>query len=627
MRRRTISEPLFLGDDEIIVDNFAGGGGASAGIERAFGRPVDVAINHDPEAIAMHAINHPRTRHYCESVFKVDPVKITEGKPVALAWFSPDCKHFSKAKGGRPVEKKIRGLAWVVIRWARRVKPRVIMLENVEEFQDWGPLTDEGLPCPLRKGKTFVLWLNQLRAAGYKVEYRELRACDYGAPTIRKRLFVVARRDGLPIVWPEPTHGPGRLPYRTAAECIDWSILCPSIFERTRPLAENTLRRIARGVMKYVVNAAEPFIVPVTHAGDARSHPVSEPMRTVTTAQRGEFALVSPLLAGVGGRKAQSSETRVDRPYHTTTAKADTALVAATLVEAAHGEVAPSGAKRWGSGAPDIQRPLGTVAASGGNHALVGAVLVNTRNGERDGQSPRVRDMLEPHPTITSEGSQGAIAAAFLAQRNGHHPDGYVRAGRDANEPLSTVVAGGPHQGVVAAFMAQHNTGMVGHDALKPVSTIVGRGTQQAVVAAMLSHQYGGNTCGGNGDLRAPHKTVTTGGHHSLVRAFLMAYYGTEQDPQLREPMHTQTTKDRFGLVTVKGELYEIVDIGMRMLVPRELFRAQGFPDSYVIAFPYAGKPLPKTAQVRMCGNSVPPALSEALAKANLGDLEHEKAA
>lgn len=378
--------------NELIIDNFAGGGGASTAIERALGRPVDIAINHDREALAMHAANHPETQHLCEDVWKVDIAKVVDGRPVGLAWFSPDCKHFSKAKGGKPVEKRIRGLAWVALRWAGIAKPRVIILENVEEFQDWGPLVGDR-PCPRRKGMTFRRWVTQLRNLGYDVDWRELRACDFGAPTIRKRLFVVARRDGQPIVWPEPTHGKGRIPYRTAAECIDWSIPCPSIFLTSkegrkigvnRPLAEATMRRIARGVKRYVIDAAEPFIV------------------------------------GVGGRM----------------------------------------------------------------------------------------------------------------------------------------------------------------------------------------------------------------GHLAEVRAFLMKYYGTYQDPHLEEPLHTVTSRDRFGLVIVHGEPYQIVDIGMRMLTPRELFLAQGFPPDYIIdggrdvcqeqQWLTGGEwvELTKTAQVRMCGNSVSPPPAEALVRA-----------
>jgi DNA (cytosine-5)-methyltransferase 1 len=534
MTKRLTTEPLFLRPGEIIVDNFAGGGGASTGIEQAFGRSVDIAINHDAEAVAMHAINHPGTRHYCESVFKVNPEEITEGRPVALAWFSPDCKHFSKAKGGRPVDKSIRGLAWVVVRWARRVKPRVIMLENVEEFQDWGPLTDDGYPCPIGKGKTFNLWVNQLRGAGYAVEWRELRACDYGAPTIRKRLFVIARRDGQAIVWPQPTHGHGRIPYRTAAECINWSIPCPSIFERVRPLAENTMRRIARGVMKYVVNAAEPFIVPVTHSTQSNVHSIDEPMRTVTTAKGGELALIQPFISGL-----------------------------------AHGEHA----ERPGTRARGADEPLGTVSAGGGNHALVAPLLV-PRYGERRGQEPRVRTAADPMPTVVPTENHGQLVAAFLAKHNGTSTD------------------------------------------------------QKAVVSAILNHQYGSNTAGGCGDLDQPMTTVTAAGNHqALVHAFLLKYYGADQNPQLRDPLHTVTARDRFGLVTVHGEPYQIVDIGMRMLVPRELFNAQGFPANYVIEFMHAGRPLPKTAQVRMCGNSVPPPLARALVIANCIATLQERAA
>ncbi len=456
---------------ELVVDNFAGGGGASTGIEQALGRPVDIAVNHDPEAIAMHTINHPQTKHFCESVFKVDPEEITGNRPVGLAWFSPDCTHHSKAKGGAPRSPRVRGLAWVVIRWARRVKPRVIMLENVEEFADWGPLCDEGRPIKEKAGSTFRLWLNQLRRFGYQVEYRQLRACDYGAPTTRRRLFVIARRDGLPIVWPEPTHGPGRLPYRTAAECIDWSLPTPSIFERARPLADATLRRIAHGVMRYVVDAAEPFIVPL--------------------------------------RGTSSAHTST----HATTA------------------------------------PLSTISAGGNHHALVAPTLVQTGYGERPGQAPRVPGL---------------------------------------DKPLGTIVAGGQKHALVAAFLAKHYTGVVGQD------------------------------------LRRPIGTVTTVDHHSLVRAFLVAYYGSEKDgARLSDPMRTVPTRDRFGLVTVHGQQYRIADIGMRMLQPRELYRAQGFPEDYVIEFEHRGRPLSKAAQVRMCGNSVCPPIAAALVRAN---FKHEAA-
>lgn len=491
--------------DELVVDNFAGGGGASTGIEAALGRPVDVAINHDGRALAMHLHNHPETTHFCESVFKVDPEKITGNQPVGLAWFSPDCTHFSKAKGGAPRSPRVRGLAWIVIRWARRVKPRVIMLENVEEFADWGPLLADGTPCPDRRGKTFALWRNQLRGAGYQVEMRQLRACDYGAPTSRKRLFVIARRDGLPIVWPTPTHGPGRpLPYRTAAECIDWSIPCPSIFERTRPLAENTMRRIARGVMRYVVTAADPFIVPLTHTGDARVHDIREPVRTLTTANGGELALAVP-------------------------------------------------------------------------------TLVQTGYGERPGQAPRSLDLHAPLGTVVGCGQRHALVAAFLAK----HYGGNETPGTPMPAPMDTVTTQDHH-----ALVASHLTKL--------------RGTSTAQAADEPLH------------------TISAGGtHFAEVRALLMKYYGTDQDPQLRDPLHTVTTRDRFGLVMVEGQPYAIADIGMRMLQPRELFRAQGFPDSYVIDFEHNGRRLSKAAQVRMCGNSVCPPVAAELVRANFA---HESA-
>ena len=298
---------LHLADAELIIDNFAGGGGASLGIEMATGRSPDIAVNHDAEAIAMHKANHPRTRHLCEDVFDVDPRKVCGGRPVGLAWFSPDCTFHSKARGAKPFRdreraRRRRGLAGVVIRWARAVRPRVIFLENVEEWKDWGPLLASGKPDPSRRGLTFRRWCAQLENAGYTLDMRELRACDYGAPTIRKRLFVIARCDGQPIVWPQPTHGPGRaLPFRVAAECIDWSHPCPSIFDRKKPLADKTLRRIARGIMRFVVESPRPFIVPLTHGrlNDSAPHSVDEPLRTVTAAHRGELALIRPFISGL----------------------------------------------------------------------------------------------------------------------------------------------------------------------------------------------------------------------------------------------------------------------------------------------------------------------------------------
>lgn len=463
----------------LVIDNFAGGGGASTGIELGLGRPVDIAVNHDPEAVAMHDINHPHTRHHCESVWDIDPRAIVHGRSVDLCWFSPDCKHFSKAKGGTPVSKKIRGLAWVAIRYAATVKPKVITLENVEEFVTWGPIASDGRPCPKNKGRTFGAFTNALRRQGYAVDWRELRACDYGAPTIRKRLFLIARRDGQPIVWPEPTHGnpaseavkSKRLkPWRTAAEIIDWSIPTPSIFGRQRPLAENTLRRIARGLQRYVIEAKQPFIV--------------------------------------GNR-------------------------AAWITECANGS--------------------------------------SQRNMPAD----------QPLRTLCAEtkGGHFALVQAFLAK---HYGGNYTGPGVSLAEPLPTVTT-------------------VDHNAL--------------VTSHLVKLR---NNCDGQ-DVRKPMHTLTTGGHFGEVRAFLLKYYGTGDGQPIGEPLHTVTTKDRMALVMIKGEPYRIVDIGMRMLEPHELYAAQGFPADYIHTHTADGKRLSKAAQVRMCGNSVCPPVAAALVRANLG--------
>lgn len=491
---------------EIIIDSFAGGGGASLGMSRGVGQSPDVAINHDAAAIAMHAANHPETRHVAKDIRKVRTSEVTQGRSVGLYWASPDCKHFSRAKGGKPVDKKIRGLAWEVIRWAVEQRPRVIILENVREFEDWGPLIqklvggkgqvlDDGspvlIPDPTRKGHSFKRWAGRLRGLGYDVQWRVLNAADYGAPTHRRRLFLIARCDGLPIVWPEPTHGdpkkigqrtlfgPALQPWRTAASCIDWTIPCPSIFDRKKDLEENTLRRIAMGIKRYVLENPKPFIVQVNHAGP-------------------EF-------------RGQ---------------------------ELAHGK-GPDGSTFNDGRAKLPDEPLGTIHAGGNNHALLAATMVQTGYTEREGQAPRCLDL---------------------------------------NKPLGTVVDGQKHA-AVTAFLAKHFGG--------PRQT-AGQGVDE------------------------PLRTQTTGNHAALVYAFLTKYFGTAIGANLIEPAPTATGKDRFGLVTVhvNGEPYVIVDIGMRMLSPRELARAQGFPDSYVLT----GS---KSSQVARIGNSVCPCLAEALSRAN----------
>ncbi|WP_336971812.1 DNA cytosine methyltransferase [Alcaligenes sp. PF14] len=508
---------------EITVDLFAGGGGASTGLEQALGRHVDIAVNHDPEAIALHTINHPQTEHYVSDVFEINPHVATRGRPVGLLWASPDCKHFSKAKGGKPVSKRIRGLAWVVVKWAKAVRPRVIILENVEEFQTWGPLTDDGMPCPERKGQTFQLWKEQLRALGYRLEYKELRACDYGAPTIRKRFFMVARCDGLPIVWPQQTHfakpAKGQLAWRPASDIIDWSIPFPSIFERKRPLADATCRRIAKGVMRYVIEAENPFIVP------------------------GGVSFITKFRSGSVG-------TGLDEPLHTVTAGGETKRMSTGNVM---GMVTAFLAKHYtGVVGSDLQDPIGTVT-SVDHHSLITANLIHMGHGEGKAGGKRfshgIRNVEQPLNTVTASGCPAGLVTSHLVKLRNN------QFGQSHDEPMPTLTAGG--------------------------------------------------------------------GHVGEVRSFLVKYYGNEQDGvSLHEPLHTIPTRDRFGLVTVHGDDYQIVDIGLRMLTPRELYRAQGFPDSYIIDQKPDGSPLTKTAQVRMCGNSVCPPLAHALVQANYSDQQ-----
>lgn len=509
---------------ELIVDSFAGGGGASLGIHLALGRGPDVAINHDAAAIAMHAANHPDTLHFTEDVWKVSPHKVTKGRAVGLLWASPDCKHFSRAKGGKPVEKKIRSLAWVVVKWAAEVHPRVIILENVREFEDWGPLIpktvngvvqilEDGspvlVPDPSRKGHSFRRWAGRLRNLGYEVQWRVLNAADFGAPTHRRRLFLIARNDGRPIVWPEPTHGdPKKLddtplfdrlqPWRAAAECIDWSLPCPSIFDRKRPLAENTLRRIALGIKRYVLDNPKPFIVQVNHGGpEFRGQGLGEPMPTMTG--KHGFGVVVPHVTKF---RKNSIGSGAGEPLPTITS---------------------------GEGA---KRPAGAAHALG----LVQAFLARCAHGEDGRRGRGSHELAEPVPTVLGS-KDFALVAANLVRFN--HDD--------AGVPID-----------------------------------------------------------------APLPTTTTNNHAALVYSFLVKYYRTAIGQNLNDPLHSVTVDDRFGLVYVhvNGEPYVIVDIGMRMLTPRELARAQGFPDGYLLI----GS---KSAQVARIGNSVCPVMARVLCEVN----------
>lgn len=563
---------------ELFVDNFAGGGGASTGIEMAIGRSVDIAINHDPSAIAMHTVNHPDTKHYCEDVWEVSPVEACNGNPVALAWFSPDCRHFSRAKGGKPVDKNIRGLAWVAVRWAHAVRPRVIMMENVPEIQTWGPLIsktdpDTGkvvfIPDPDRKGEIFegfVLALSEgipadhpafpemcealsitadsemaqdlTRGLGYKIEYKTLKSCDYGAPTTRTRFYLIARSDGKEITWPNPTHGDKRsaevkdgrlLPYRTAAECIDWSIPAKSIFERDKPLAENTLRRIAKGIQKFVIDNPDPFIVTVNHSGD--------------------------------GFRGQ----RIDEPLPTATAKNGYGVVIPTIM---CNNTNNNGAK--------VDAPLPTVTTGNRNYLVAPSLIQYHSETSKD--EVRGQELNEPLMTVDTSPRYALSVANIMKNYGGN----YKGAGSSVDEPLDTVTSK-DHNSLVTAHILTLRRNMDGQTVDEPLSTV---------------------SC--------------SGAHHAEVQAFLVKYFSNGGPKPVDKPLDTVTTKDRYALVTIHGEEYIITDIKMRMLTPRELFNAQGFPKDYVIDVDANGAPYPKSQQVAKCGNAVTPPVSKALVMANL---------
>jgi DNA (cytosine-5)-methyltransferase 1 len=613
MKRDLMTMPLDLGN-ELIIDNFAGGGGTSTGLEQAFGRHVDIAINHDPEALAMHAINHPRTRHLCESVWDVDPIEVTGNQPVGLVWLSPDCKHFSKAKGGTPVAKNIRGLAWVGLRWAALTKPRVLMLENVGEFTTWGPLIvrpdGKAYPDPAKKGRTFDSFVRQLRGHGYEVDYKEQRACDDGAPTIRKRLFLVARRDARPIYFSGFSHGAPnspaviagkQQPWRTAAECIDFSLPSRSIFDRPKSLAVNTQRRVAKGLWRHVLTSAAPFIVGAGGpAYSGKPVPLEQPLGTLTT--ENHRALVEPVLAPFIGEHANSSNLGsmpADKPLHTICAQ----------VKGGHfSVVAPMltpmrGTSTAHMGGHDILAPLSTVSAGGTHHAMVCANLITLGYGERLGQDARVQSIEQPLNTIVAGGIKQAVVTAFMEQANGGF---FAGDGRAIDAPFSTITASGSNQQLVMAYCVKYysNGGQWQglHDPMHTLPTKARMGLVETVQVPV--------------DYLAPE-------HRARARqcAELLHTYMPEHFPEHAE------------MVIFGG--YVLVDILLRMLKARELFRANGFPESYIIheipdpALLFKdGKQvadpltvpriaLSTTAQVRMCGNSVSPYQAKALALVN----------
>ncbi|NMZ56375.1 DNA cytosine methyltransferase [Pseudomonas lundensis] len=617
-------------DDEIVVDFFCGGGGAGTGLEMGLGRAVTVAKNHSPAAISMHTINHPHAKHFTTDVFEGDPDSECGGRAVGWFHMSPDCTHHSQAAGGQPRKREIRNLSWVGLKWAGMKRPRVISLENVKQILQWGPLvakrckstgrviklgggvaeTGEVVPVseqflvpdPKRRGQTWAVFVAELQRLGYAVEWRVIKACDFGAPTSRERLFMIARCDGQPIVWPEPTHAKnpakGQQKWRTAAECIDWSIPSKSIFGRKKDLAPATLRRVAKGMRKFVLDSANPFIVPIANWSGESVQSAAEPLRTVTSYPKGgAFSVVSPV-----------------------------------MVAAAHGEGKPGGVQRWGAGSRSTGEPLATVTASGG-HSIAAAHLVKFRFADEG------KALGEPLPTITSgwnykrpAGAAHAmgISTVFMAQMNGGFN---TTAAKSMDDPMTTVTNTGSQQQLVTANLVHLRGNCDARDLNDPLHTISAGGTHHGLMTAFLERQFGASV-GQALDDPAPTITAGGGGKSSLVElqlspevetgalrvaAFLISYYGTENVSGANEPAPTITTRDRLALVTVtiKGTPYVIVDICLRMLQPAELYKAQGFPADYIISHGADGKPFTKTQQVHMCGNSVSPPPMAALARAN----------
>lgn len=611
--------------DEIIVDNFAGGGGASTGIELATGRVVDIAINHDPDAILMHRTNHPHTMHYQASVWDVDPVEVCRGRPVGLAWFSPDCKHFSKAKGGKPVDKNIRGLAWIVLRWAGTVRPRVIILENVEEFQTWGPVR-RGHPVKSKTGQTFRQWLGQLEALGYTVEWRELVAADYGAPTTRKRFFLIARSDERPIVWPEPTHAPAdsqevkagtKKPWRSAAEIIDWNLPTPSIFatkeevrERygvaaVRPLARNTMRRVARGVDKFVIRSASPFLVIVNHAGEFRGQGLAEPIQTIT-AKHG-YGVASPVMAPLTMHNNQNAVgTSITDPVNTITgtgAGGHQMLITPTL--------AAIGQTGGGDRCRSMEEPTHTQVSKAEECVVCPAMIqYHTEQTER----VRGQGVTDPIMTIDASNRYGLAAATLTKYYSGDH-------NQDAAAPLHTITTR-DREGVTVANLSKFYGGVVGAAASDPLPTVTAV-DHNALQTAHMVKMKGTNL---GGQAQDPLQTITAGGgHHGVVATRIVkAEPGADLQnwPKIRAALnefcdyHLEDTE--VILFSIGGAWYFMADIGLRMLTPRELYRANGFPDDYKIDRDYTGKEYGKTKQVARCGNAVPPPFATALVRANL---------
>ena len=608
--------------EEIIVDNFAGGGGASTGIELATGRPVTIAINHDPDAILMHQTNHPYTTHYQESVWDIDPEKVCMGRPVGLAWFSPDCKHFSKAKGGKPVEKKIRGLAWIVLRWAGTVRPRVIMLENVEEFQTWGPVR-KGKPVKSKAGQTFQKFIKQITALGYAVEFRELVAADYGAPTTRKRFFMIARCDGKPIVWPEPTHAPAdsdevkagkKLPWRAAAEIIDWSLPCPSIFETKeqikeqyglsaiRPLKPNTMRRIIRGVDKFTIKSGKPFIVQCNHSGDGHINSPETPLGTVLAKHTEGIAspVIAPItLSNTGG----SVGSDVGCPVHTVRTAGGQLLTAPSLMAI--------GQTGGGDRCRTIADPIHT-QVSKAEECLLSPSLIQYHTEQSD--HVRASGLTAPINTIDAANRYGLSSACLVEYFGNGNP-------LNVGTPLHTVTAK-DREALTTANLCKYYGGVVGADMSDPLPTVTAIDHNALEVAHVC--KFKGQDIG-QGPETPLHTITASPGEFATVK-MMVAQYQEGADlrhwPKIRELLNEycgyKLQENEVILLCIAGIWYFIADIGLRMLTPRELYAANGAPADYIIDHDYTGAAYGKAKQVARCGNMVPPPFSEALVRVNL---------
>lgn len=608
-------------DDEIVVDFFCGGGGAGTGLEIGLGRAVNVAKNHSPAAISMHTVNHPGAKHYTTDVFEGDPDTECSGKAVGWFHMSPDCTHHSQAAGGQPRKREIRNLSWIGLKWAGKKKPRVISLENVKQILQWGPLVAKRdkatgrvvklggsvaapgevvpvhqqflVPDPARRGRTWAVFVAELQRLGYAVEWRVIKACDFGAPTSRERLFMIARCDGQPIVWPEPTHAKNpakdQKKWRAAAECIDWTIPSKSIFDRPKPLAPATLRRIAKGMKKFVLDAADPFIVPIANWSSDSVQSAHEPLRTVTSWPRGgSFAMASPIIAPATHQGSDRiNDPSAPLPTVTCANRGELTLISPTLIQTGYGERTGQEPR-----VPGLDQPLGTVVAGGVKHAIAGAVLVGTGGPEYSGKPAPID---QPTGTLMTQNHR-SVVTALMAQMNGGFN---TTAAKSIEAPMTTVTNSGSQQQLVTANLLHLRGNCDAKDCAEPLHTVSAAGTHHGVVEYTLSPEHE------EGALR--------------VAAFLISYYGTENVSAVNEPAPTVTTKDRLGLVTVtiKGTPYVIVDICLRMLQPSELYKAQGFPDDYIISHGADGKPFTKTQQVHMCGNSVSPPPMAAIARAN----------